>query len=120
MAKYRIGFVSNSSSSSFVCDVCNEDYSGWDACMSEAEMFECVNGHTVCESHIVGEIDTDVLSDYPYEVPEKFCPLCSFVKLEDSTALNYLLKSLGKNRNQLLEEIKSKFKNYDEYLEYFK
>ena len=28
--KVRIGFVSNSSSSSFVCDVCGEHAEGWD------------------------------------------------------------------------------------------
>lgn len=48
--KIRNGFVSNSSSSSFTCDVCGETYSGWDACLSEAEMYECENGHTFCES----------------------------------------------------------------------
>jgi hypothetical protein len=49
--KIRKGFVSNSSSSSFVCDVCGEQVSGWDMCLSEADMFECENGHTVCWDH---------------------------------------------------------------------
>ena len=46
--KKRKGFVSNSSSSSFVCDVCGNDVSGMDMCLDEAEMAECKNGHTVC------------------------------------------------------------------------
>lgn len=47
--KTRSGFVSNSSSSSYICEVCNNTESGWDLCLSEAEMFECENGHVVDE-----------------------------------------------------------------------
>lgn len=54
--KVRSGFVSNSSSSSFVCDVCGNEQSGMDLCLSDAEMFQCVNGHTICESHRVAEV----------------------------------------------------------------
>ncbi len=50
--KYRKDFVTNSSSSSYVCDICGDDESGWDMGLAEAEMVECVNGHTFCESHI--------------------------------------------------------------------
>lgn len=49
--KIRTGFVSNSSSSSFVCDVCGETTSGWDMGLEDAAMIECTNGHTFCESH---------------------------------------------------------------------
>ena len=51
--KIRKGFVSNSSSSSFVCDVCGYTESGWDMSLDEAEMYECENGHTFCEGHII-------------------------------------------------------------------
>lgn len=50
--KIRNGFVSNSSSSSFVCSVCGENVSGMDMGLAEAEMLECVLGHTFCESHV--------------------------------------------------------------------
>lgn len=49
MAKYRMGFVSNSSSSSFVCDLTGHVESGYDMPLSDSGMFECVNGHTVLE-----------------------------------------------------------------------
>ncbi len=49
--KIRRGFVSNSSSSSFVCDVCGENCSGMDMGLSDAEMFECVVGHVICDGH---------------------------------------------------------------------
>lgn len=57
--RFRKGFVTNSSSSSFICDVCGHDESGWDMCLSDAEMYECVNGHTFCEDHIDDEMLTE-------------------------------------------------------------
>lgn len=51
--KYRKDFVTNSSSSSFVCDICGAVESGWEMSLSEAEMIRCVNGHTICESEMI-------------------------------------------------------------------
>src|SRR5512135_424322 len=58
--KTRNGFVSNSSSTSFTCDVCGEEASGMDLSCSEAGMVECLNGHTFCETH---ELSYDVSAD---------------------------------------------------------
>ena len=49
--KIRNGFVSNSSSSSFVCNVCGNVESGMDASASDLGMPECVNGHIFCDGH---------------------------------------------------------------------
>lgn len=46
--KFRKDFVTNSSSSSYVCEICGRTESGWDLCLSECEMMECVNGHVFC------------------------------------------------------------------------
>jgi hypothetical protein len=51
--KTRKYFVSNSSSSSFVCEICGEERSGMDMCLSDADMVECQNGHTICEEHVL-------------------------------------------------------------------
>lgn len=59
--KIRNGFVSNSSSSSFTCAVCGDEHSGWDLCLSECEMYECVNGHTFHEGCVKGDLDTPEL-----------------------------------------------------------
>ena len=46
--KFRKDYVTNSSSSSFVCEICGRVESGWDIGLSECEMMECVNGHIFC------------------------------------------------------------------------
>lgn len=46
--KFRTSFVTNSSSSSYVCEICGRSESGWDLGLSECEMMECVNGHIFC------------------------------------------------------------------------
>jgi len=60
--KVRHGFVSNSSTSSFLCDVCGDIQADRDLCLSDAEMRECINGHTFCDSHMLGEFDVDAMS----------------------------------------------------------
>lgn len=52
MAKIRNGFVSNSSSSSFICDFCGYDESGFDLCLSDVDMSQCEKGHTFCNDHV--------------------------------------------------------------------
>ena len=49
--KIRKGFVSNSSSSSFICEVCGDVQSGWDMPIEDAGMYRCENDHTFCDSH---------------------------------------------------------------------
>ena len=46
--KFRTSFVTNSSSSSYVCEICGRSESGWDIGLSECDMYECVNGHVFC------------------------------------------------------------------------
>lgn len=46
--KFRRDFVTNSSSSSYICEICGRNESGYDLGLSDAEMMECINGHTFC------------------------------------------------------------------------
>lgn len=49
--KVRSGFVSNSSSSSFVCDISGEITSGYDMCFRDAGMTRFYCGHTVSDKY---------------------------------------------------------------------
>ncbi len=55
--KIRNGFVSNSSSSSFVCDFCGRTEDGYDICLQDIGMKKCKAGHIFCDYEIVGEIN---------------------------------------------------------------
>jgi hypothetical protein len=51
--KVRHGFVSNSSSSSFVCDITGNTESGYDASPRDVGMAQCSNGHTFMEDFLL-------------------------------------------------------------------
>lgn len=81
--KRRVGFVSNSSSSSFICDVSGEVVAGWDVGLNEAEMKQCENGHTFSDQYAVCEfedipdsakirlvMENEVYFNYDIEAPE--------------------------------------------------
>lgn len=56
--KIRHGFVSNSSSSSFTCDITQRTESGWDdVCMSDIEMYQCEHGHMMDDTYVEGAIE---------------------------------------------------------------
>jgi hypothetical protein len=127
--KVRKGFVSNSSSSSFICDVTGEEVQGMDLCLEDAGMYCCENEHYFMEEFLIGELpDEDV--DGRYEVPKANCPICSFTYLMEfdlvlyigkfynitpSEVFEYLEKERSVSKLQLEKEIKSKFNNVDEF-----
>ena len=51
--KYRKDFVTNSSSSSYICEICGASECGMDLGLSDADMCECVNGHIFCTEHLL-------------------------------------------------------------------
>jgi len=156
--KIRNGFVSNSSSSSFICEVCGEEACGMDLCLSEVGMSKCEKGHCFCDEHQISEITaTDkkeiILTCYEvqdnpaekekikamddiqikryydekcdeyqledcYELPSGYCPICNFEVIISSEAVKFLLKENNLTMTQLEENIKAKFKNYDEFIEF--
>lgn len=105
--RLRNGFVSNSSSSSFICAVCSQEASGWDLGLEGAGMFQCVNGHTVCVDHAKKDLPDDT-----YEVASKFCPICTFDKVIDEDMVPYLLKKFNTTKEELEQEIRDSFKSY--------
>lgn len=51
--KFRKDFVTNSSSSSYICEICGATQSGWDLSLDDCGMFECENGHVLCQEHMI-------------------------------------------------------------------
>ena len=46
--KFRKDFVTNSSSSSYICEICGRVESGYDLSLRDCDMMVCENGHTFC------------------------------------------------------------------------
>lgn len=131
--KYRKSFVTNSSSSSFVCDICGRVEIVWDTGLSDVGMYQCVNGHTLCKDEALEiskedlieviiedkwnksskeeleKMELEELIEYfdVGEVPECFCPICNFIEYSQSDLVKYLLKEYGVSRDEVFEEVKS-------------
>lgn len=142
--KIRSGFVSNSSSSSFICNICGYSYAGYDG-EYDVEHFTCVNKHKICEdcfdsitkiikkmelNEILEIIDVD-LNDEELETIDKeefllshlakefyisstFCPICHLEDIPDEFLLKFLLKKNNISREDLCQEIRCKYHNLDE------
>jgi hypothetical protein len=152
--KVRQGFVSNSSSSSFVCDISGEEVSGMDMGLREAGMYECENGHTFLEEYLIGdpwnettkeeflkiekdrnenpgqyiknrlqEVEEmteeewqknadDIFYDFEwsYELPAKYCPICQMEEFVSSDLKKYLIRETGITEGEVFKEVKEKNK----------
>lgn len=138
MPKYRTSFVTNSSSSSFICDACGETYSGMDLCPSDI-------GGGCCEDY-----EHQWCSCIGDDINE--CPICSMSTYAGSDMCRYLYKIYGISRDEVftlikaqnkrrrklydyeyiahvftlhnlteavvMDEIRSKFKTYDEFFKF--
>jgi len=117
--KIRTGFVSNSSSSSFVCEVCNDHQEGMDLSLSDCDFYECENYHVLCGDCLLEEFiyeeeedsenyDEDLGSNYG--IPEKYCPICNFIEPDYSLIKKYFIKLYGIAEDEVFNKIKSKNK----------
>ncbi|RLF68164.1 MAG: hypothetical protein DRN26_00410 [Thermoplasmata archaeon] len=84
--KIRAGFVSNSSSSSFVCDICGREEGGWDITLEEAVMASCENNHIFCQDHILNTQDEiDLVLEAIYSNADRAEEFRDYLKCNDYT-----------------------------------
>lgn len=110
--KYRLDQVTNSSSSSYVCDVCNNVEAGYELSLSGAEMYECVNGHKICESHVDLPSDKEVaimLLNDRIKYIERATWYKPHQKTEKIEGINELLKKIDCEEYDDFEEIFSDY-----------
>ena len=51
--KFRKDFVTNSSSSSYICEICGNECSGFDISLTDYDMCICENDHVLCQEHLL-------------------------------------------------------------------
>ena len=120
--KKRFGFVSNSSSSSFICNLCEETFSGWDLCVTEVEHFRCENDHIFCEEELIGEIEEEEDEGGHY-VQSKKCPFCNFKYIDDEDMKSFLRQKYNVSEEEVFAVIKEQNKRRkklypNEYISY--
>lgn len=143
--KVRQGFVSNSSSSSFVCEVSGAVESGMDASPADLGFCTCENGHTFSQEFLVGITDVedlrtrydmeddeyeelspeekaeaDVYEGSGYNIPAKYCPICQMVHISRDDVFKLLVKDSGLTQDQYMESVKARFGTYEKLKEYLK
>jgi len=113
--KIRIGFVSNSSSSSFICNITGEEYTSMDPSMIDAEMCVCENGHIFLDEFLVGDFkkfedydDTENEEDWRNNVPIENCPICSFQYIENDLCVEYIKNVYNMTSDEVFKYMKSK------------
>jgi len=145
--KFRKGFVSNSSSYSYVCAVCGEiatydtseidQYGIYPSCkdmICSRHVEEYCNAHGLeddLRAYVErGELSGNVVEEYDedswyYEMferefPKQFDPLYNLHAVSDNDVMKYLLKVAGVSKEQTVKDIQKMFKNYEELQEYLK
>lgn len=59
--KIRYDFVTNSSSTSYICEICRESQGGFEASLEELGFIKCDNEHIICRCHIEDNFDMDYI-----------------------------------------------------------
>jgi hypothetical protein len=133
--KIRNGFVSNSSTSSFVCDFCGEQYTGWDASPydKEYDCSICENEHVLCNMHLKEDViyaktkfegcghnfdrkninicptcgENAFVEEDSEMISAESCPICSLEAYSEHEMVSYLIKTRGIPKDIVFNEVKA-------------
>jgi len=130
--KTREGFVSNSSTTSFTCQVsgCTEAYH--DSCsMEDVGGSRCEKGHVFFSSYTLKESeaapappepevekDEDDEDYYENYVPARLCPICTGKHMNLDLVEAFLLKKLGWTKEQIWAEMQKlgKYEDMEKFI----
>jgi hypothetical protein len=123
--KLRSGFVSNSSSSSFICEVCGDTFEAYDEGIAHFDLVMCEgHDHLFCGEHRINPIvDVNKVETFTtYEgdgdddrIDSIHCPICQLKTITEGMLLDYALHKLNNvTRMDLKSEISTWFETYDE------
>jgi len=125
--KIRHGFVSNSSSSSFICMVSGECEGGYDLTLKDAGMVECNAGHLFYSHYVVQFIDADKLSENDFFrymdeniIPSENCPICTLTHITDNDILKFVIKKMKFDKNKIISDIRDTCKDYQGFIRFLK
>ena len=105
--KVRLGFVTNSSSSSYICAACGRAESGMDLDIADVYMCVCENGHEFCDDCLPeGSEFLNEDSDMRYNFPSEHCPVCNLILIPDYLISSYIKKISTITEQDVLASIK--------------
>jgi hypothetical protein len=112
--KIRNGFVSNSSTSSYTCDVCGNTEAAYDLGLEDAGMYQCEHGHCFCEEDLIGPSQEE-----RYEISPETCPICTLTHIQESTLLQYICLEHNIDIEKIKGTLRDKYSRLPRVLEYF-
>lgn len=118
--KTRKDFVTNSSSTCYICEICGELEEAYD----RESLSRCENGHTFDTDCLHGflrtkypkEWENDDVEMFDDKLKEKYCPICTLAQINDDVVLDYLMYKFKLDINDIHKEICEGFKDLDSFM----
>jgi hypothetical protein len=103
-----------------VCAICGEESAGFEVCPSDFDMVRCENEHIFHEFCLSKNIRTalNLLKDkdeWEGYVPSAMCPVCNLLAFDKEEVLKYIFKSRNINYEIAQDEIRERFKTYEDF-----
>jgi RNA polymerase subunit RPABC4/transcription elongation factor Spt4 len=118
--KVRIDFVTNSSSTSFVCEICRhaEEITDW---YDTNVILQCKNGHCFCPDHLdkprlnlaIECISKSLDEGNDGFIADEMCPLCMLEEITNDMVLEYIEGMNLLDIEKIKKEIPKKFGTYE-------